>query len=61
MDAALKTGNGSEYRMIDVANGVSQVQHNGTSLHDSANADATALVDEGLAKGSEPSEISVLV
>ena len=57
MDAALKTGNGSEYRMIDVANGVSQVQHNGTSLHNSANAGATVLVDQRLAKGLEPSEI----
>ena len=48
--------------MIDVVNGVSQVQHNSTSLHTSANADAIAArVDEGLAKGSKPSEMSVLV
>ena len=55
-------GNGSEYWMVDVANGLSQVQHHGTSLHNSANAEAIgALVDECLAKGVEPSEISVLV
>ena len=51
-----ENGNGSEYWMIDVVNRVSQVQHNGTSLHNSANADAiSALVDEGVAKRSEPS------
>ena len=38
---------GSEYWMIDVANGVSRVQFNGTSLQNYANADRTAtLVDE---------------
>ena len=41
-----KKGNGSEYWMVDVVDGVSQVQHNGTSLHNSTNADAiAALVD----------------
>ena len=54
--------NGSEYGMVNVANGVSQVQHNGTSLHNSTNEDATAaLVKKNLAKGWKPSEISVLV
>ena len=48
--------------MVDVANGVSQVQHNGMSLHNSAKAKVIAvLVDEGLGKGLETSEISVLV
>ena len=57
-----KNGNGSEYWMVDVADGASQVQHNGTLLHNSANANAiAALVDESLRKGLEPSEISVLV
>ena len=48
--------------MVNVVNGVSQVRHNGTSLHDSSNADAiAALFDEGLAKGPQPSEVPVLV
>lgn len=54
-------GKGSEYWMIDVANGISQVQHNGTSLQNHANADAIShLVDEVLSRGVQPSEISVL-
>ena len=48
--------------MVDVANGVSQVQRNGTSLQDSTAANAiVTLVDEGLGRGLKLSEISVLV
>ena len=56
------TGNGSETWMIDVANGVSRVQLNGTSLQYHANADRIAtLVDQTLSRGVEASKISVLV
>ncbi len=45
-------GDGSEYWMIDVANGVSQAQVNCTSLHSYANATVLAnLVDQVLSKG----------
>ena len=54
-------GRGSEYWMIDIAHGLSKVQHNGTSLQNYANADAiAALVDEFLAKDVKPAQISVL-
>ena len=56
------SGNGSEYWMIDVVNGVSRVQSNGTSLQNYANANRIALlVDQTLAKGVDPSMITVLV
>ena len=46
--------------MIDVANGVSQAQVNGTSLHNYANATVLAnLVDQALSKGVEASKITV--
>ena len=55
-------GNGSEYWMIDVANGVSQVQRKGTSLQNYANATAIAeLVDQALLRGVAQHEITVLV
>ena len=48
--------------MVDVANGVSRVRSNGTSLQNYANADRMAtLVDQTLLKGVKPSQISVLV
>lgn len=54
------TGNGSEYWMIDVVNGVSHVQHNGASLQNHANADRIAtLVDQTLSRGVDPSKIIV--
>ena len=53
---------GSEYWMVNVVNGVSQVQHNGTSLHNFANADAIAvLVDAILARDVAASKITVMV
>ena len=55
-------GDGSEYWMIDVANGVSRVQLNGTSLQNYANADRLAtLVDQTLFQGVKPAQITVLV
>lgn len=55
------TENGSEYWMIDVVNGVSHTQHNGTSLQNHANADRIAtLVDQTLSRGGDPSKITVL-
>ena len=55
------TGTGSEYWMIDVVNGISRVQNNGTSLQNYANADRLAiLVDQILAKGVDVSKITVL-
>lgn len=54
--------NGSEYWMIDVVNGVSRVQLNGTSLQNYANASRMAtLVDQALALGVKASQINVLV
>ncbi len=53
---------GSEYWMIDVANGVSQAQVNRTSLHNYANATVIAnLGEQALSKGVEASKITVLV
>ena len=55
-------GDGSEYWMIDVVNGVSRVQLNGTSLQNYANADRIAtLVDQTLYQGVAPAQITVLV
>ena len=55
-------GDGSEYWMIDVVNGISRVQLNGTSLQNYANADRIAtLVDQALYQGVAPSQITVLV
>lgn len=53
---------GSEYWMVDVVNGVSRVQLNGTSLQNYANADRiAALVDQTLSCGVSPAQITVLV
>ena len=53
---------GFEYWMIDVVNGISRVQHNGTSLQNHANADRIAtLVDQTLYRVVAPSQITVLV
>ena len=53
---------GPEYWMIDVVNGVSRVQLNGTSLQIYANADKIAtLVDQTLSRGVAPAQITVLV
>ena len=55
-------GVGSEYWMIDVANGVSRVKHNSTSLQNFANATRIGtLVDQILCRGIDPSLITVLV
>ena len=54
-------GNGSEYWMINVANGVSRAQDNGTSLQNHANANRIAnLVDQSLIRGVPASKITVL-
>lgn len=54
-------GKGSEYWMINVANGVSQARINSTSLQNHANADRLAiLVDQTLAKGVPLDKIKVL-
>ena len=53
---------GSEYWMIDVANGVSRVANNSTSLQNFANATRIGtLVDQILSRGIDPSLITVLV
>lgn len=55
-------GVGSEYWMIDVANGVSRVPNNSTSLQNFANATRIGtLVDQILSRGIDPSLITVLV
>ena len=53
---------GSEYWMVDVTNGVSNVALNSTTLENHANADVLAnLVDQALVRGVESSKISVLI
>ena len=48
--------------MVNVTNGVSRVQSNGTSLQNFASANRIALlVDQALAKGVNPSKITVLI
>lgn len=54
-------GNGSEYWMIDVVNGVSRSPLNSHSLHNYANAGRIAtLVDQTLSRGVDMSKITVL-
>ena len=54
-------GNGSETWFVDVMNGVSRVQENGTSLLNYANADAVAVfVDELMRKGVSADKIVIL-
>ena len=54
-------GKGSETWFVDVMNGVSRVQENGTSLTNYANADAVALfVDELMGKGVPAEKIVIL-
>lgn len=53
---------GSEYWMVNVINGISRVQLNGTSLENHSNADAiSTLVDRTLAAGVMPPSIYIYI